>query len=196
MSTKSVEPVGSRGLWKAGLHGRFSLLRNACTSSIFPQFAGPGDKQEFLFKGNLESHFKDTCHFLPVSSQKTPMNVSMNGMTLAEGLKAGKTAQSPEAGCATSPCFPSWLSDAQSWTVREMHVRSRCGLDALKRWLQHLSYVAHANSLLLSCSSSGKIRFYIRRPTLFLNFKDLLFTSTFKGKIFKGLFICYKSVPF
>lgn len=33
------------------------------------------------------SLFEDTCHFLPVSSQKTPMNVSMNGMTLAEGSK-------------------------------------------------------------------------------------------------------------
>lgn len=50
---------GSRGLWKAGLDSRFWFFRNACASSIFPQFAGPGDKQEFLFKGNLESHFKD-----------------------------------------------------------------------------------------------------------------------------------------
>lgn len=62
-STKSVEPVGSLGLWKAGLDGQTWLFRNACISSIFPQFAGPGDQQEFLFKGNLESHFKDACYF-------------------------------------------------------------------------------------------------------------------------------------
>lgn len=96
-----MEPVGSRSLWKAGLEGPFCLCRNACASSIFPQLAGPGDKQEFLFKGNLESHFKDTCHFLPVSSQKTPMNVSMNGMTLAEGSKAGKRPDVPPR-----PVFP------------------------------------------------------------------------------------------
>lgn len=52
-----MEPVGSCGLWKAGLDGRFWLFRNACASPIFPQFAGPGDKQECLFKGNLKSHF-------------------------------------------------------------------------------------------------------------------------------------------
>lgn len=146
------------------------------------------------FKGNLKSHFLK----IPVTSCLSALKrhqwmCPWMGWPL---LKARKTAQSPEAGWAASPCFPSWLSDAQSWTVRDIHVQSRCGLDSLKLWLQHLSYVAHANCSLLSCSSGGKIRFYICRPTLFLNFKDLLFTSTFKGKIFKGLFICYKSILF
>lgn len=27
---------------------------NACTFSVFPPFAGPGDQHEFLLKGNLE----------------------------------------------------------------------------------------------------------------------------------------------
>lgn len=52
-----MEPVGSLGLWKAGLDGQTWLFRKARISSNFPQFAGPGDQQEFLFKGNLESHF-------------------------------------------------------------------------------------------------------------------------------------------
>lgn len=53
-----MEPVGSLGLWKAGLDGQTWLFRKARISSNFPQLAGPGDQQEFLFKGNLES--KDT----------------------------------------------------------------------------------------------------------------------------------------
>lgn len=85
-----MEPVGSLGLWKGGLDGQLWLFRNGCTSSIFPQFAGPGGQHKFLFKGNLESRFKDTCYFLAVSSQKTLMNVLMNGMTLAKDSKRAR----------------------------------------------------------------------------------------------------------
>lgn len=191
-----MEPVGSCGLWKAGLDGRFWLFRNACASPIFSSVCWARWQAGMPFQREFKvSLFKDTCHFLPVSSKDTNECVH-EWVDPCWRLGSRKTAQSPEARCAASPCFPSWLSDAQSWTVRDIHVQSRCGLDSLKLWLQHLSYVAHANCLLLSCSSSGKIRFYICRPTLFLNFKDLLFTSTFKGKIFKGLFICYKSILF
>lgn len=78
-----MEPVGSLGLWKAGLHSQ-TWLSEMFAPLLSSQFAGPGGQQEFLFKGNLESHFKDTCYFQAVSSQKTPMNMHRNRMTLAK----------------------------------------------------------------------------------------------------------------
>lgn len=68
---------------KAGLDGQ-TWLSEMFAPLISSQFSGPGDQQEFLFKGNLESHFKDTCYLQAVSPQKTPMNMHRNGMTLGK----------------------------------------------------------------------------------------------------------------
>lgn len=131
-----MEPVGLLGLWKAGLDSQTWL------SEIFAplpssHFAGPGNQQEFLFKGNLESHFKDACYFQAVSSQKTPMNMHKNGKTLAKDSE--KTAEVPVAKCAHALSCGRVMHSRERWG--KSMSKARYALDSLQLWLYHLSYI-------------------------------------------------------